>query len=73
VYFYYVTQVPDSGGFVVTFPDIPEAMTQTDSYDEAMEMAKDVLEPSLESISRKKSHSPRPQLQKAASLMLRLT
>jgi len=31
------------GGFVVTFRDIPEAITQGDTFDEAMEMAKDAL------------------------------
>lgn len=31
------------GGYVVTFRDIPEAITQGDDDDEAMEMAEDVL------------------------------
>jgi len=31
------------GGFVVTFRDIPEAITQGDTLDEALEMATDVL------------------------------
>ena len=31
------------GGFVVTFPDFPEAVTQGESLDEAMEMARDSL------------------------------
>ena len=34
---------PDTGGFVVTFRDIPEAITQGDDEDDATEMAKDVL------------------------------
>ncbi len=33
----------EEGGFVVTFPDLPEAITQGDDFDEAMEMAEDVL------------------------------
>lgn len=45
---YPVILTTDTGGYVVTFPDIPEAMTQGDSYEEAMEMAKDVLESSLD-------------------------
>lgn len=45
---YPVNLTPDTGGYFVTFPDIPEAMTQGDSYDEALEMAKDVLESALE-------------------------
>ena len=32
-----------SGGFVVSFRDIPEALTQGDSEKEAMEMAEDAL------------------------------
>ena len=31
------------GGVVVTFPDFPEAVTQGESLDEAMEMARDSL------------------------------
>lgn len=33
----------ESGGFVVTFRDIPEAITQGDTEDEALEMAQDAL------------------------------
>ncbi|MDH3001496.1 transcriptional regulator [Chelonobacter oris] len=33
----------EEGGFVVTFPDIPEGITQGNTFDEAMEMAEDVL------------------------------
>lgn len=36
------------GGYVVTFRDIPEAITQGDSLDEAMEMAHDVLVSSMD-------------------------
>ncbi|QLB40796.1 type II toxin-antitoxin system HicB family antitoxin [Mannheimia pernigra] len=38
----------EEGGFVVTFPDIPEALTQGDTFEEAMEMAEDVLISSVE-------------------------
>ncbi|QLB13141.1 antitoxin HicB [Bisgaardia hudsonensis] len=31
------------GGYVVTFPDIPEAITQGNTFEEAIEMAEDVL------------------------------
>jgi antitoxin HicB len=34
---------PEDGGFVVTFRDIPEAITQGDDEEEAMFMARDVL------------------------------
>lgn len=35
--------VAEEGGYVVTFPDIPLAITQGDSMEEAYEMAFDVL------------------------------
>jgi antitoxin HicB len=36
------------GGFVVTFPDIPEAITQGDNIDDAMHHAADALESALD-------------------------
>lgn len=43
---YPVTLVPDrqSGGHVVSFADFPEAITQGDTLDDAIEQAKDCLE-----------------------------
>jgi antitoxin HicB len=38
----------EEGGYVVEFPDIPEAITQGDSLDEAREMAADALATALE-------------------------
>lgn len=35
------------GGFVVTFPDVPEAITQGDDKDEALEYASEALETAL--------------------------
>ncbi|TKI02068.1 type II toxin-antitoxin system HicB family antitoxin [Martelella alba] len=40
---YPVKLQPDTGGFVVSFPDIPEALTQGDSRDEALAAALDAL------------------------------
>ena len=37
----------EEGGFWVSFPDLPECMTQGDSMDEAYEMAVDALGLSL--------------------------
>jgi len=37
----------EAGGFVVTFPDIPEAITQGDTEQEAMDCARDVLQLAL--------------------------
>jgi len=45
-YEYPVTLVPDeeSGGYVVSFADFPEAITQGDTAEEAIEQAEDCLE-----------------------------
>lgn len=39
---------PEDGGFVVTFRDIPEAITQGDSREEAIAMAADALATAME-------------------------
>ena len=41
---YPVKLKPDSGGFVVTFPDVPGAITEGESKDEALHHALDALE-----------------------------
>ncbi|MDR2893823.1 MAG: type II toxin-antitoxin system HicB family antitoxin [Deltaproteobacteria bacterium] len=45
-----VTLTPDkdAGGFVVTFSDIPEAITQGETREEALKMAEEALEAALE-------------------------
>lgn len=48
----------DEGGFWVTFPDIPECMTQGDDIQEAYEMAVDAL--GLAITSRKESNEEIP-------------
>jgi len=47
---YPVTLTPDKtdGGYVVTFVDIPEAITQGETEEEAMAMAREALETALE-------------------------
>jgi antitoxin HicB len=37
----------EDGGFVITFPDIPEAITQADSVEEGLEIATDCLDEAL--------------------------
>jgi antitoxin HicB len=37
-----------SGGYVVTFPDIPEAITEGDSIEESLEHAADALESAMD-------------------------
>ncbi len=40
---YPVNLEPDTGGYVVSFPDIPEALTQGDDREDALAMALDAL------------------------------
>jgi antitoxin HicB len=56
-----VTLTPDdSGGFVVTFPDIPEAITQGETKEEALQMAQVALETALEFYFEDKRMVPTP-------------
>ncbi len=48
----------EEGGFWVSFPDIPECLTQGDDMTQAYEMAVDAL--GLALISREKEHQPVP-------------
>jgi len=48
------------GGFVVTFRDIPEAITQGDTFDEAMEMAKDALVTAMDFYFEDQRNVPEP-------------
>jgi len=45
---YPVNIEPTDAGFFVSFPDIPEALTQADTQEEALIMGKDALETALE-------------------------
>jgi len=57
-----VTLTPDkeADGFVVTFPDIPEAITQGETEDEALAMAREALELVLEFYFDDKRAVPAP-------------
>jgi len=57
-----VTLTPDEtvGGFVVTFADIPEAITQGETLEEALAMAQDALETALEFYFEDKRTVPAP-------------
>jgi antitoxin HicB len=50
----------EDGGFVVTFPDIPEAITQGDTKEEAIAMAQDALETAIEFYFEDKRAVPAP-------------
>ena len=55
-----LTHDEDDGGFVVTFPDIPEAITQGETREEALQMAQEALEAALEFYFEDKRFVPTP-------------
>lgn len=58
---YPVTLTPaEEGGFVVTFPDIPEAITQGEDAEDALVWALDALETILEAYMDDKQRIPYP-------------
>ncbi|MBI5136518.1 MAG: type II toxin-antitoxin system HicB family antitoxin [Nitrospirae bacterium] len=50
----------DEGGFVVTFADVPEAITQGDTHEEALLAARDALETALSMYVDDRRDLPRP-------------
>jgi antitoxin HicB len=69
-----VTLTPDKtdGGFVVTFSDIPEAITQGDTVEEALTMAQDALETAMEFYFEDKRAVPNPSKQKRGQYAVEL-
>jgi len=61
-----------AGGYVVTFRDIPEAITQGDDDNEAMEMAEDVLISSIEFYLEDKRLVPMPSAPRRGERMVAL-
>jgi antitoxin HicB len=50
----------EDGGFVVTFPDVPEAITQGDNQTEALLYAREALETALTMYIEKQRDLPNP-------------
>lgn len=71
---YPITLTPDAkdGGFVVTFVDIPEAITQGDSQQQALEAAKDALESALDFYFEDKRAVPPPSKAKRGQHVVEL-
>ena len=66
-------RAPESeGGFVITFRDIPEAITQGDTEAEAMEMAEDVLLSAMEIYIDENRKVPLPSAPKRGERMIAL-
>ena len=53
-------QVQAEGGYVVTFPDVPEAITQGEDMDDALRRAVDALETALSFYVDSRQPLPRP-------------
>ncbi|MFM0058541.1 type II toxin-antitoxin system HicB family antitoxin [Paraburkholderia phytofirmans] len=63
---------PDGDGFVVTFRDIPEAITQGDSHDEARSMAADALLTAMDFYFEDKRPVPAPSKAKKGEELVEL-
>ena len=48
------------GGYAIYFPDIPEAITEGDTLEEGLDMARDALAISLEEYARERRPLPNP-------------
>lgn len=59
-YYFAVFQPAKEGGYAVQFPDFPEAFTQGENFEDAMEMAKDILAITLEEYTKARRAFPRP-------------
>ena len=60
------------GGYVVTFRDIPEAITQGDTLEEAIEMAEDALLTSMDFYFEDKRPVPMPSRPKRGERLIEL-
>jgi antitoxin HicB len=57
---YPVTLTQDDGAYCVSFPDIPEAITQGDTLEDALKQAQDALESALDFYFEDKRPVPAP-------------
>lgn len=74
MFMYPVTLTPDEedGGFVVTFVDIPEAITQGETLQQALAAAKDALESALDFYFEDKRAVPAPSRPKRGQHVIEL-
>jgi antitoxin HicB len=60
------------GGYVVTFPDIPEAVTQGEDVDDALQHAADALESALDFYFEDRRPIPAPSMPKRGQRLVEL-
>lgn len=63
---------PDGKGFMVTFRDIPEALTAGDTHEEAIEMAADALATAMDFYFEDKRQVPQPSASKRGEVLIAL-
>lgn len=63
---------PDGTGFMITFPDIPEAITCGASYEEALDMAADALATAMDFYFEDKRPVPEPSRLKRGQVLVDL-
>jgi antitoxin HicB len=63
----------DGKYFLVTFPDIPEAITQGDNREHALEMAKEALESAMEFYFEDRRRVPDPSRPKRGQAVVELS
>lgn len=66
-----VLKAADEGGFVVTFPGIPEAITQGEDEAEALARAQDALQTALEFYTERGEDLPKPGKAKRGQRLVR--
>lgn len=69
---YPATFTPETGGFIVTFRDIPEAITQGDTEQEALNMARDALITAMDFYFEDRRPVPAPSKAKPGERMIDL-
>ena len=70
---YPVNIEPDGSSFFVSFPDIPEALTQGETREEALAMGKDALETALEFYFENERTVPLPSKPKRGQPVIALS
>jgi antitoxin HicB len=70
---YPVVIEPDGSSFFVSFPDIPEALTQGGTLEEALAMGKDALETALEFYFEDERTVPLPSKPKRGQAVVELS
>ena len=70
MYSYPALFTPEKRGFVVTVPDIPEAVTEGDSVEESTAFAIDAIETVLGEYMRRQTAIPKPSVRRGRQMRL---